>query len=204
MKPSSPTKTPLKGLRNKVLILLIGLSAVIPFGLAWRYAEHPEWIEKTSNYGVLFAPGLSLQRDELLAAPLNDQEGFEQIRGRWILIQVAGAACALACSETLHKTHQGWLMLNKEMPRVKRLLLVPGPKTIEASPAIQQDDALQVALLKPSILDALTRAMGRPPEEGMLVLVDPQANLVLWYESGFDPYKMVRDLKHLLKASQIG
>ncbi len=204
MKSPSPPKMPASGLRNKVLIVMIGLSAIIPFGLAWIYAQHPEWIEKTSNYGVLIAPGQALQRDELFAAPLNDPQGFEQIRGRWILIQVSGETCAEACSESLHKTHQGWLMLNKEMPRVKRLLLVQTPKTIEASPAIQQDDALQVALLKPTILDALTRAIGRPPEDGMLVLMDPQANLVLWYQGGFDPYKMVRDLKHLLKASQIG
>ncbi len=204
MKSPSPPKMPASGLRNKVLIVMIGLSAIIPFGLAWIYAQHPEWIEKTSNYGVLIAPGQALQRDELFAAPLNDPQGFEQIRGRWILIQVSGETCAEACSESLHKTHQGWLMLNKEMPRVKRLLLVQTPKTIEASLAIQQDDALQVALLKPTILDALTRAIGRPPEDGMLVLMDPQANLVLWYQGGFDPYKMVRDLKHLLKASQIG
>ena len=204
MKPSSPTKKPASGLRNKVLILMIGLSAIIPFGLAWTYAQHPEWIEKTSNYGMLIAPGLALQRDDLFQVPLNDPQGFEQIRGRWILLQVSGETCAEACSESLHKTHQGWLMLNKEMPRVKRLLLVQSPKAMEASPAIQQDDALQVALLKPSILDALKSAIGRPPEDGMLILMDPQANLVLWYEAGFDPYKMVRDLKHLLKASQIG
>jgi hypothetical protein len=38
----------------------------------------------------------------------------------------------------------------------------------------------------------------------MVFLIDPLGNLMLWYENGFDPYDLDKDLKHLLRASQIG
>lgn len=40
--------------------------------------------------------------------------------------------------------------------------------------------------------------------DGMLLLIDPLGNIMMQYESGFDPYKVKNDLMHLLKASQIG
>ena len=54
------------------------------------------------------------------------------------------------------------------------------------------------------MLTALASAIGKTPDEGVVILIDPLGNLVLWYDLGFDPYQMVKDLKHLLKASQIG
>ena len=95
-------------------------------------------------------------------------------------------------------------MLNKEMPRVQRVLLVSPKTRVTDEPAILKDDALVTSGLMPEVFQALTSAIGRPITEGDLVLVDPLGNLVLWYDTGFDPYKMVKDLKHLLKASQIG
>jgi hypothetical protein len=37
-----------------------------------------------------------------------------------------------------------------------------------------------------------------------LILMDPLGNLILHYDSGFDPYRLIKDLQHLLKASRIG
>jgi hypothetical protein len=38
----------------------------------------------------------------------------------------------------------------------------------------------------------------------MVILMDPLGNAILWYDGGFDPYGLLKDLKHLLRASQIG
>jgi hypothetical protein len=95
-------------------------------------------------------------------------------------------------------------MLNKEMPRVQRVLLVSPETRSGEVPEIANDDALVTSALTSEVLQALTSAIGKPAEAGVVVLIDPLGNLVLWYDAGFDPYKMVKDLKHLLKASQIG
>jgi hypothetical protein len=190
--------------QSRALVIVIALTAVVPFVLAWYYANHPELIERTSNYGSLIIPTRQLSHDQLMAAPLGPVNDMEQIKGRWLLLQVAPGFCTTVCVETLHKTHQGWLMLNKEMPRVQRILLVSPETRSREVPEIAKDDALVTSGLTPEVLLALTSAIGKPAEEGAVVLVDPLGNLVLWYDTGFDPYKMVRDLKHLLKASQIG
>ncbi|GAB6047231.1 hypothetical protein JCM19379_10550 [Methyloparacoccus murrellii] len=189
--------------RGRAMIIAIALTAFVPFGLAWYYAKHPDLIDRTSNYGSLILPVRQLPLAELLP-PADAPAAMAELRGRWLLLQVSTQSCAAVCAETLHKTHQGWLMLNKEMPRVRRLLLAADAEQARTSPPVRQDDALLTAGLAPSVLTALASAIGKTPDEGVVILIDPLGNLVLWYDLGFDPYQMVKDLKHLLKASQIG
>lgn len=191
--------------RSRAVIIAIGLTALIPFLLAFYYARHPELVEKTSNYGALIIPARELGYDQLLARPVSGLADLEKIKGRWVLLQVAEASCTPICADALHKTQQGWLMLSKEMPRVKRLLLA-GSQTRPADVPLfrQDDDALLMAELTPGVRQALMDAVGQTLGEGMIILLDPYGNLVLWYDTGFDTYRMVKDLKHLLKASQIG
>ena len=200
----SQSQPPKPRWQSRALIVVIALTAVVPFTLAWYYARHPELIEKTSNYGSLIQPVRQLDVVSLLSKPLRTLDELGQIRGRWLLLQAAAGDCGPECADTLHKTHQGWLMLNKEMPRVKRLLLVEPSSGAADSPAVKGDDALLIAGSDPAMMRELAAALGKPLTDGMVVLLDPLGNLVLWYDGGFDPYKMVKDLKHLLKASQIG
>jgi hypothetical protein len=191
--------------RSRAVIVLIALLSIVPFGLAWYYARHPELIAKTSNYGTLILPVRQADTDQLLARPVSRAEWLPEIKGRWVLLHVPAGPCAAACTESLHKTHQARLMLNKEVLRVRRLLLLPaGTPAAELDPILKQDEDLIVAGAPDSLRQTLTEALGKPPADDMVVLMDPLGNLVLWYGTGFDPYKLVKDLKHLLRASQIG
>ncbi|MEY2696103.1 MAG: hypothetical protein RL333_241 [Pseudomonadota bacterium] len=190
-------------LRGRAILLLIALTAVVPFLVAWYYAQHPELIEKTSNYGTLVVPVQTLPQDRLLAQPFSDPQRVEEVKGRWVLLQVTHDGCGAVCKDALHRTHQGWLMLNKEMLRVRRVLLVKDAKTASQA-TIQQDDAVVPAGIDPAVLKTLEAALGGPVPEGAIFLVDPLMNVALWYAPSFDPYQLVKDIKHLLKASQIG
>lgn len=190
-------------LRGRAILLLIALTAVVPFLVAWYYAQHPELIEKTSNYGTLVVPVQTLPQDRLLAQPFSDPQRVEEVKGRWVLLQVTHDGCGAVCKDALHRTHQGWLMLNKEMLRVRRVLLVNDAKTASQA-TIQQDDALVPAGTDAGVLKTLEAALGGPVPEGAIFLVDPLMNVALWYAPSFDPYQLVKDIKHLLKASQIG
>jgi len=55
-----------------------------------------------------------------------------------------------------------------------------------------------------TIIDQLNGAAMNGLADGMLFLIDPLGNVMMWYEPGFDPYKVKKDLLHLLKISQIG
>jgi hypothetical protein len=187
------------------MILMIALLTIVPFGLAWYYAKHPQLITRHSNYGTLILPPRTVDYAELLARPITAPETLPDLKGRWVLLQVAPAPCGAVCAETLHKTRQSRLMLNKEIARVRRLLLVPeGPGAVDPGALLKEDETLLVAGASPALLQKLADALGKPPAEGMVLLMDPLANVILWYEIGFDPYGLVKDLKHLLRASQIG
>jgi hypothetical protein len=191
--------------RSRAVIILIALISAVPFGAAWYYARHPELIGKTSNYGTLIVPVRQLDSAQLLARPLSRAEALPEIKGRWVLLHLPAGPCGTACAETLHKTHQARLMLNKEISRVKRLLLLPaGAPTADVDAILKKDEDLIVVGTPEPLLQTLTEALGKPPADNTVVLMDPLGNLVLWYDAGFDPYKLVKDLKHLLRASQIG
>ncbi len=186
-------------------IVLVALISLLPFSIAWYYARHPELITKTSNYGEFISPAIRIDPNGFkVTLPSGSQERPE-IKGRWVLLQATSGPCLEGCLANLHKTHQVWLMLNKEMPRVKRLLVSTSAKGLPAS-AIQEpwDDSILLATADKELLKTLGEALGGGLAEGQIVLIDPEGNLVLKYASDFDPYRMVKDLKHLLNASQIG
>lgn len=199
---SLPSKSPW---RSRALVIGIALMAALPFVLAWYYVQHPELIGKRSNYGTLIVPPRPVETAVLMAKPLSPSDALSELKGRWVLLHVAAGDCGATCAETLHKTRQVRLMLNKEIPRVRRLLLVPE----SASPAryegqIESEDGLLVAGASAGLLQTLASAVGAPPTDDMVLLLDPFSNLILWYDAGFDPYGLLKDLKHLLRASQIG
>lgn len=191
--------------------LLIGLISTGPFGLAWYYAHHPELVKKTSNYGTLIVPPYSLDYTELVAHPLGREKllNINEIKGRWALLQLTFDKCETDCIQTLHKTHQLRLSLNKDTVRVQRMWIT----SLESPPSdavlhtlLQQDKDVLVVGVSQSFREALLAPLFHSPhvKDNYVLLMDPLGNLVLWYESGFDPYKLVKDLKHVLKASQIG
>lgn len=190
--------------RSRAMIILIALVSFTPFGLAWLVAQHPDWIGKHSNYGHLILPPRVLNYDELFAHPISSPASLAELKGRWVMVHVATGPCSQTCADALHKTHQVRLMTNKEIARLKRLLLVPQTANPNDYAAQLQDDNLVVAAVPDSLVQTLTQAVGQAPGEGAILLLDPFANLMLWYENGFDPYGLLKDLKHLLKASQIG
>lgn len=191
--------------RSRALIIFIALISIIPFGLAWYYAKNPQLITKRSNYGSLIQPPTPIDYGELLAHPVSGNELLSEIKGRWVMLHLISDKCAERCAETLHKTKQIRLMLNKEIPRVRRLMLVADDKAVADLAAVLKDDeTLFVALTGEALPKKLADVVGKPIADDMVILLDPFGNAALWYDSGFDPYGMLKDLKHLLRASQIG
>lgn len=192
--------------RNQRTILLIALICFLPFAAAWYLARHPQWVlDDLGNYGHLVTPVVPLDYRELLREPLTASATLEQLKGRWILLTVAPGACAEECRQNLYKTRQIRLMLNKEIPRVRRLLLLAERGVFAGlGDWLAQDETLAVAGLSPELLAKLQKTLGAAPQPGQILLLDPLANWMMYYDPGSDPYGIVKDLKHLLRASQIG
>ncbi len=194
--------------RNRRVIVLIVLICIIPFVIAWFLAKNPQLVEgrKKSNYGHLITPPRPFDYNEFFQNPITPAETLPEIKGRWVLLQVsASASCEEVCQETAYKTRQLRLMLNKELSRVRRLLLLPGKGEARSiRDLVGVDQTLLIAGLPDALRQRLQEAVGAPLTEGMMVIMDPFANIMMWYEPGFDPYGALRDLQRLLKVSQIG
>lgn len=200
------TQTSSKKWRAKSLMIGIALISFIPFALAWYYARHPELISSRSNYGQLIIPPPQINLAELASKSAGLGRPPNDLQGHWVLLQSSQTPCDAVCMDVLHKTHQVRLMLNKEIPRVKRLLLVPegSGKSITTPAPSTDDEDLMVTEMTAPVAEAITRTVGNNPHGNQVILIDPNGFLVMWYISNFDPYGLLKDLKHLLKASQIG
>lgn len=182
------------------MLVLIVLIAVVPFAIAWFFARHPELLAQRSNYGTLITPAQPLSYDVLLSGGSPSAAPLQQAKGRWIVLQITAGPCEQPCRISLQASRQIRLLLNKDIARVQRLLLTSGSPPVLPDP----DPELLTGTASGALIDQLGRIVGRPIEEGMLILIDPFANAMMWYSPGFDPYGVLRDLKHLLRSSQIG
>jgi hypothetical protein len=192
------------------MVVFIALISIIPFGFAWYLAKNPELIKNrpTVNHGHLITPARPLDYAELMDRPISSADTLPEIKGHWVMVQVTqGPGCDAVCKETAQKTGRLRLMLNKEIARVRRLLLLPGPADATAAAATelaQQDPTLLMAGLSDTLRQRLQDAIGAPLSEGVVLLLDPLGNVMMWYGPGTDPYSILHDLQRLLKNSQIG
>jgi hypothetical protein len=118
------------------------------------------------------------------------------------MLYVNEAMCEEPCREALYRQRQLRLMLGKEMDRIVRVFLhgdsVPDTVFIEGEhPGLRT--------IRDKDLGALLNE--KRPEQlmpGGIYLIDPLANLVMYFPPDLNPGDVVDDVKHLLKLSQIG
>ncbi len=178
------------------LLLLIGVfalpvvAAYIAY-LGWRPAAH-------GNYGELLRVTPLLKT----AGTRLDGQAFDvgALRGKWLMVHVGGAACDAACAYRLYLSRQVRTAQGKDQSRIERVWVLTDAQAPDA------------ALLKthPGLI------VWRPADRGFvaqfpgvgegdqLYVVDPLGNLMMRFPAEPDPKRMMKDLRLLLKASQIG
>ena len=134
------------------------------------------------------------------------RDNIDELKGHWVLLNlIAGRICNELCLDALHKTKQLRLMLNKDLTRVRRAVILLDTGDPEVVAQWWQDDKrlLRVKADAP-LIAAIKTIYGGQVVEGTLLLMDPLGNLMMRYTTGFDPYSVKKDLKKLLRVSQIG
>jgi hypothetical protein len=192
--------------KNHILIMVIFGMSVIPFLIAWGLKENPHLLKGQTNNGQLIIPPLTTEHTDLSGFDPYSTNNMSELTGHWLLVNIIpNNSCNESCIEAIHKTRQLRLMLNKELTRTRRIVLVLKEVTKEAADQWWEND---LTLLRVKTNDAVAKKIftlrqGNIPD-GMLLLMDPLGNLMMQYEPGFDPYKVKSDLMHLLRISQIG
>lgn len=196
---------PGKGRQQLVLMLILFLIPPISAWLVWQYLQ-ANGVSSTNNAGSLVNPARPLPKNVLV-----DAGGAElaAIKGRWRYVIFADQACAEQCEEVLHLTRQTRLSTNKDMQRVRRVLIVRAEwDAVKSNALMQQHPDLVIARIADTEQGRQWKTAftgeGFTTGGAQFFLVDPIGNLMMYYDLSVQPRRLLKDLTKLLKVSQIG
>ena len=182
--------------RSKFLLLIgVFVVPVVAAYLAysgWRPARH-------TNYGDL----LKVTPLQQAAGAMPDGTSFdlETLRGKWVMVHVGPASCDAACAQQLYLMRQTRIAQGKEQSRIERLWVLTDTGTPDAA-LLQEHPGLHV--WHPADAAFVEQFPAAQNKAEHIYLVDPLGNLMLRFPAQIDTRRMMKDLKLLLKASQIG
>ena len=188
---STPEAPPARARGRWQLILLL-LVAIGPMILATAMYQWRFWVPDARNYhGDLIGDGSQL-------ADIGVQGAAQE---RWQLLVTTPGDCADDCRQLVYTARQIHIGLNRDATRAAHGLAVARPLAADYDEQLQRE----YPQLGRYSLDTLRYQKAAPAGEGaQLWIVDPNGNLVLRYDGQVPGKRVLDDLRHLLKLSNIG
>ena len=121
--------------KNQILIVAIFSLTIIPFLIAWGLKENPNLVKGTTNRGQLVTPPITIAEQDITGFDAFSVNNLKELHGHWLIVNVIpNDGCNKVCLEALLKTKQLRLMLNKELPRTRRVsILYQTPSEVVAA-----------------------------------------------------------------------
>ena len=192
-----------RGRRMAILLFAIGFGPMILATVMY----YTGWLNPAghSNHGALIQPPVPVSELKFRSADdtlLADRFGPELKNPEWMMIVVA-ENCADACEELLYRARQVNIALGKNANRVNRASWL-GAVSEDLSERLSKEYE-SMERLNLAAGDKPAWAAGISPEDQpRILLVDPFGNVIMHYGSEHTGKEMLKDLKQLLKLSQIG
>jgi hypothetical protein len=189
---------PRKGNGLSMLALVVGLLA-LPFAIAallYFFGWQPE---RSGNHGRLRNPPVPLPANGL-KTPDGRPLATVELQDKWLLLLDGKGQCGADCLQRIDEMRRIQVSLNKDMGRLRRVVLSDQISDPEFAAARQRQPDLVLAESPPRWLPG----SGDDDAGYRLHIVDPQGNLIM--DSPADiPAKGVRgDLERLLKFAWTG
>jgi cytochrome oxidase Cu insertion factor (SCO1/SenC/PrrC family) len=186
--------------RLKMLLVLVVCAAPVLASYLTYFVIRPQ---ARTNYGELITPTRELPAD----LPLSTLDGrpvrAESLRGQWLLVVVADAACDADCESHLFLQRQLRETLGREKERVDKVWLVtdggvPRPEVLHA--VSEGTPATVLRVPREALARWLQPAQGEALSRHVYV-VDPMGQWMMRMPPNPDPAKFKRDVERLLRAS---
>lgn len=150
------------------------------------------------NYGEL------LKVKPLVGSALNQTDNTifrtRQLRGKWILLSVDSGKCDEQCQKKLYYMRQVRTMQNTEKDRIERVWLIDDNEIPEAK---FTDQFKGTWFISAKDSDLLAELPAQASQRDHIYVIDPIANLMMRFPKDPDPALMAKDIKRLLKISQL-
>ena len=198
----SPEQTR-RGRRTAILLFAVGFGpmvlATIMFYTGWlNPAGH-------TNSGELLQPVVPVQALNLethTGESLADRFGADKTDPEWLML-VTASNCTDDCEQLLYLARQVNIALGKEAPRVSRAAWLGAmPAALDAR-WDQEYQRMERLTLMPGTTPVWPEGVN-PDVEPRILLVDPFGNVMMHYGTEHTGKQMLKDIKQLLKLSQIG
>lgn len=203
---SDVVKTSNRGRKQLMLLAALFLAPVVTSWAVWTYLNNGGSVSPT-NAGVLVQPARPLQQ-VLLQDAKGGPWSMESVRGRWAYVMFAASACADECDRQLYFTRQIRTGVSKDMGRVRRVLVLgyqPDEGWLREIAEKHPDLAVVVAEEGSwSQFAGQFGDQGRKVDGSEFFMVDPLGNLMMRYSSEVPANGIAKDLRKLLKVSQVG
>ena len=203
------------------VFLTLTLIFIMPLVLAWIfYSEKDTLGEGTVNHGYLINPPFSITQLKLFNARgqrLNNTFSKKRTmpsatwtNGKWLLLFLSPGPCQKTCEKGLYNMRQIRQATGRERNRIERAIL--SYKNSSSSPKLRKllngdyDGTRLLKINQQQFQRVIRKKISQPYalKAGTLYIVDPLGNVMMTYKPDADPSAIYKDMKRLLKVSQIG
>ena len=153
---------------------------------------------KTVSHGELIHPAQPIKILTIQSDP-NETIDLQGLTGKWTYLVYSPNGCDLQCEASLFKLRQTKKATGRELNRIQSVLLTDANNV--SSEILDRNQRTRVGrLLKLEIESGAQKQL----EQGVIYLIDPIGNLMMKYNSSTTSRGMLKDIKKLLKISNIG
>ena len=187
--------------RFNMLLVLLACAAPVVASYITYYWVRPE---ARRSFGELIQPTRAIpaiQVERLDGAKM----AITELKGQWLLVSVAGAACDASCQQHLYLQRQILVGLGKERPRTEWVWLVNDKAPVPATllPALEEATVLRV---DPKAVAQWLQPEANKKLEDHLYMVDPMGEWMMRFPAPLNSegaLKAKRDMERLLRASAL-
>ena len=175
---------------------------VVPLLIAVAMYVMRDYIPATEpvSRGELIHPAQPIKTLEIQLQS-NETLDLQGIAGKWTYLVYSPNGCDLQCEASLFKLRQTKKATGRESNRVQSALLTDVNKV--TSEILNRNQRTRIGqLLQFEIEDQPGKQ--KQLEDGVIYLIDPIGNLMMKYDTSSTSRGMLKDIKKLLKISNIG
>ena len=189
-----------------IMLVLFGL----PYFISWYsyYTGDTLFFKQGKSNGQLISPVRKLP-DFRLKDINGELITRQQFVGKWTLLLTGPSSCNETCLERLWTMRQVRLALSVDRQRVQRFFLTKETAQYDALLSLLPSEhrGLRVFGLDETAESQSLRKTLQPEsdlQEFSLYIVDPLANVMMYYPPAIEGKKVLKDLERLIKFSKVG